>query len=136
MTKNEIELSESSLDSVASELLGLLNDAQLCAKYYDFRDTLQKMIIQKFPDEKFENFTVEVERYFEIDGYWEDGEKILNYLVTDKEFQEETVETVEDDKIFYYGLSEEQIKKAIENKELIGEFYITDYRVIVGDPFH
>ena len=64
--------------------------------------------------------------YFEIDGYFKDNvnETFEGYIVKDSD---EMLES-EDDKIFYYGLSENQIKQAIEdgiNTDL--EFVITSY---------
>lgn len=64
---------------------------------------------------------------YEIDGYWKDDKsEFYGYLVTELDC---TPEGYDDDDIFFYGLSENQIKEAIELKENIcNDFVITDYR--------
>lgn len=65
--------------------------------------------------------------YFEIDGHWLDDkdDEFEGYIV--KSTDDYTKE--EDDSIFYYGLSEDDIKHAIETGEPVNnEFIITSYR--------
>lgn len=61
-------------------------------------------------------------KYFSINGYWKDDlTSIVGALV--REYDE--------DDIFYYGLSEHDIKDAIENpNETILEFIITSYEIV------
>jgi len=63
--------------------------------------------------------------YFSINGYWKDNsEAFERYIVKESE---EIIES-EDDSIFFYGLSERDIKKAIEEGQETGEdFVITSY---------
>lgn len=65
-------------------------------------------------------------KYFEISGYWKDDEEDFfeGYIVKETNDSDEF-----DDLIFYYGLSEEQIKECIANPEQENalEFVITDY---------
>lgn len=66
-------------------------------------------------------------KYFSISGYWlSDNEEFEGYLVKeDNDIIEE-----EDDQIFFYGLSENDIKEAIRNKDHVnGEFIITNYEI-------
>jgi len=53
------------------------------------------------------------ERYFNISGYWKEDKEIFeNYTVTDEEA--ETMDQVPDENsIFYYGLTEENILDCI-----------------------
>jgi len=66
--------------------------------------------------------------YFSISGYWKDNKSEFDgYIVTDSD---EILED-EEDKIFYYGLSEVEIKEAIELKEdTVHDFVITSYTKI------
>lgn len=62
---------------------------------------------------------------FIINGYWKDDQTEFNdYLVTDSQ------DEMDDDNIFYYGLSEDEIKSIlnVENNNL--EFVITSYNKI------
>ena len=62
---------------------------------------------------------------FIINGYWKDNQTEFNdYLVTDSQ------DEMDDDNIFYYGLSEDEIKSIlnVENNNL--EFVITSYNKI------
>lgn len=63
--------------------------------------------------------------YFRIRGYWkDDGEKFDGYIV--KETSDYTEE--EDDQIFFFGLSEENLKEAVKEGQDWGEdFIITGY---------
>lgn len=65
---------------------------------------------------------------FEISGYWkDDGNEFSGLLVN--EF-DDCPEGMNDDDIFFYGLSEENIKEAIELKEdTIHDFAITSYKI-------
>jgi len=70
-------------------------------------------------------------KYFEISGYWlDDRSEFEGFIV--KEY--DNVIESEDDKIFYYGLSENDIKGIIEdgkNGNIGGlEFVITDYKEV------
>jgi hypothetical protein len=62
---------------------------------------------------------------FLINGFWKDDKtKFSDYVVTDYDDNADD----DDDEIFYFGLSEEEIKEAIKsgwNTEL--EFVITSY---------
>ena len=61
---------------------------------------------------------------FQINGYWKDSkEEFKGYIV-----QSDDSENLDDEQIFYYGLSEEEIKKAIElGEETELEFVIISY---------
>lgn len=65
---------------------------------------------------------------FSIDGYFiDDQTEFSGYLVTE---YDDTPQGMDDDNIFFYGLSEQDIKDAIETKEPVaGEFIITSYSV-------
>lgn len=66
-------------------------------------------------------------KYFEINGYWKDDEtEIEGYVVTN---YDDCEEGVDDDAIFFYGMSEDDIKAAIEVGEDDDnfEFVITSY---------
>lgn len=68
------------------------------------------------------------QRFFCINGYWKDNKSTFhNYLVTDLEWDEENEDL--DDKIFFYGLSEQILKELVwakENTKL--EFVVTDFK--------
>lgn len=68
-------------------------------------------------------------KYFLISGYWkDDNTEFEDELV--KEFDD--VDDEEDDDIFYYGLSENDIIDAISNPDGNGlEFVITSYEETV-----
>ncbi len=63
---------------------------------------------------------------FAISGYWvDDKSPITEVLVTD---YNDVPVGYDDDEIFYFGLSEESIERAIATKEPVGnEFVITDF---------
>ena len=65
-------------------------------------------------------------KYFEISGYWKDDQsEFEGYVVTN---YDDCEEGVDDDAIFHYGLSEEEIIQAIEDGDDTGlEFVITSY---------
>ena len=64
-------------------------------------------------------------KIFSIDGYWKDDHSEFSDLWVK---EDETVDPKDDDTIFYYGLSEEQIKEAIKlGKKTDLEFVITGY---------
>jgi len=67
-------------------------------------------------------------KYFSIDGYYKDDKSEFNgYIV--KEYDD--VDEELDDLIFFYGLSEEDIKDAIEDGgDDILDFVITSYEEI------
>jgi hypothetical protein len=71
-------------------------------------------------------------RFFNISGYWKDDKcEFGDYLVTDFD---DHPEHIDDDLIFFYGLSEEEIKDAIEKGEdTVHEFVITDYEDVTED---
>ena len=65
---------------------------------------------------------------FEVEGYWKDDkdEEFSGYLVAELDC---VPEGYSDDDIFFYGLSEELLKEAIELKEnTIHDFVITSYK--------
>ena len=63
---------------------------------------------------------------FAISGYWADDKSpITEVLVTD---YDDIPVGYDDDEIFYFGLSEESIERAIATKEPVdNEFVITDF---------
>lgn len=70
---------------------------------------------------------------FNISGYWKDDNTsfddyiVCSYHSFSKKYKRSRYDLTEDD-IFYYGLSEEDIKEAIENPfENILDFVITSY---------
>jgi len=70
-------------------------------------------------------------KYFIVSGYWKDDKSSIDgYII--KEFDDVDEDT--DDQIFYYGLSESNIKQAIEDEkngvEDSLEFAITSYEEI------
>ena len=71
-----------------------------------------------------------MKRYFSINGYWKnDGEQFEDYIVSSQ--SDSGVIDPIDEVIFYYNLSEEEIKKAIINKENTDlDFVITEYKPI------
>lgn len=66
---------------------------------------------------------------FKIDGYWRDDKtEFYGYLVAE---YDDAPDEDEEDNIFYYGLSEDDIKKAIKNDENNTlDFVITNYTKI------
>lgn len=68
-------------------------------------------------------------KYFSIDGYWKDDLlEFRDFIVRE---YDDVVDDETDDKIFYYGLSEEEIKQSIENPDESGlEFVITNYQEV------
>lgn len=72
---------------------------------------------------------------YSISGYWqgEEDSKFEGYLVCD---YDQTPDGYDDDEIFFYGLSEENIKQAIEDGEedvLQGDFVITSHEIHAED---
>ena len=69
-------------------------------------------------------FNEEENKYFSINGYWKDDKmEFENYIVSVYDSEEDDSE-----EIFYYGLSEQEIKEAIKAGEnTIFEFVITSY---------
>lgn len=68
-------------------------------------------------------------KYFSIDGYWKDD--LLEFRDCIVREYDDIVDDETDDKIFYYGLSEEEIKQSIENPDESGlEFVITNYQEV------
>ena len=70
--------------------------------------------------------------YFEISGYWKDTKETFEGLiVTDYDDEPSESEPFSDAHIFFYGLSESEIKSAIELGEETGsDFVITSYNKI------
>lgn len=69
-----------------------------------------------------------MENYFLISGYFkDDNTEFIDYLVKENDsVNEET-----DDNVFFYGLSEKDINKAIAvGKDTIEDFVITSYVVV------
>lgn len=68
---------------------------------------------------------------YAIDGYWTDDQsEFSNYLVCDFDC---TPASYSDEQIFWYGLSENNIKQAIKTGEAIDDFVITDYQLYEED---
>lgn len=69
-----------------------------------------------------------MERYYIIKGYWIDTkEEFEDYIVKEGEYTEE--QELNDDDMFFYGLSETDIKNEIEIGLGTGlEFLITEYK--------
>jgi hypothetical protein len=69
-------------------------------------------------------------KYFSIDGYWKDDEsEFEGYIV--KEFEDTEPTDVEDEKIFFYGLSEPEIQYMIGNPDNgVQDFVITSYQEV------
>ena len=69
-----------------------------------------------------------MERYYYITGYWRDSaENFEDYIVKDGDFTED--QELNDDDVFFYGLSEDDILNCIAfgwGTEL--EFIITEYK--------
>lgn len=71
---------------------------------------------------------------YSIDGYWkDDGTEFSNYLVTDTDGIEDLPERFNEDDIFFFGLSEKDIKENIEDATKLRfktchDFVITNYR--------
>ena len=66
-------------------------------------------------------------KVFSIDGYWkDDNSSFCGYKVAEMDC---TPEGYSDDDIFFYGLSEDDIKSDIDNTETINDFVITDYEL-------
>lgn len=70
-------------------------------------------------------------KYFEISGYWKDNnEEFEGHIVTNYDDHEENGEYDEDD-IFFYGLSEAELKEAVSlGENTVHEFVITEYKTI------
>lgn len=67
-------------------------------------------------------------KYYEISGYWKDNKEEFDGLIV-KEFDDTDEEN--DDIIFMYGLTERDLKEAIELKEdTIHDFVITSYEEV------
>ncbi|MCW8965779.1 MAG: hypothetical protein OQK82_03700 [Candidatus Pacearchaeota archaeon] len=70
-------------------------------------------------------------KVFAIDGYfYDDKSEFSGYLVAE---YDETPKGYDDDEIFFYGLSEENIEQAIEDEKngIEGvDFAITGYRIV------
>jgi hypothetical protein len=75
-------------------------------------------------------------KYFEIDGYWKDDKSEFSRYVV-KEFDDVEEDEEMDNKIFFYGLSEVDIQRAIEDErngeEDYMDFAITAYNEITVD---
>ncbi|MFK5981498.1 MAG: hypothetical protein QM499_01190 [Flavobacteriaceae bacterium] len=70
-----------------------------------------------------------MQKYFKISGYWNDDKsQFENYIVTD--FHSHQHEEIEEEDVFYFGITEKEIKTAIENKEIISDFIITSYQEV------
>jgi hypothetical protein len=68
-------------------------------------------------------------KIFEINGYFKDnGDAILAAVVCEFDQDPDPKSEFAEEAIFHYGLSEGDIKYAIDEKSLIdNEFYITSY---------
>lgn len=69
-------------------------------------------------------------KVFRVNGYWEDDKDnpISGYLIAESDSIDGN-RVFNDEDIFYYGMSEQEIKDAIQNKESIDGFIITGYEV-------
>lgn len=67
-------------------------------------------------------------KYFSIEGYWKDDlSEFSGYIVKEYDDEED-----DEDEVFYYGMSENDIIDAIANPdENVLEFVITSYEEIV-----
>lgn len=75
------------------------------------------------------------ERYFEISGYWlPDNSEFDGNIVTDYDsFNEDNDFGFKEEDIFFYGLSEEDIKKSIADGRSDSVFFvITDYKELTN----
>ena len=71
-------------------------------------------------------------KYFSINGYWKDDKtEIVDYIV--KEFGDVEEKESDDNLIFYYGLSEDDLKNSNEDDAL--EFVVTSYEEIDFNNF-
>ncbi len=70
-------------------------------------------------------------KYFEISGYWKDTEDEFDgFIVTNFDDVEEDGEFGEDE-VFFFGLSETDLKEAIElGGDTMHDFVITSYKEI------
>lgn len=66
-------------------------------------------------------------KYFNVSGYWKDDKSEFSGCII-KEFDDVEEDEEDDDQIFYYGLSEEDLKNSCEDDGL--EFVITDYNEV------
>ena len=69
-------------------------------------------------------------KHFEIEGYWKDTKELFSgYIV--REFDDAVEDESLDDQIFFYGLSEEDIQQAIQDKDnTVLDFVITNYEKV------
>lgn len=69
-----------------------------------------------------------MDRYYKITGYWRDtAENFEDYIVKESDYKED--QEVNDDDIFFYGLTEQDIQNEISlgtRGDL--EFIITEYK--------
>lgn len=66
-------------------------------------------------------------KVFSVDGYFLDDEsEFSNYLIAE---YDNTPNGYSDEDIFFYGLDEDTIKRCIAEKDPVGDFLITEYRV-------
>lgn len=67
-------------------------------------------------------------KYFSINGYWKDDLTSIVGAVVKADYDDVDYD---DDDIFYYGLSEQEIEEAIKNPAESGlEFVITSYEIL------
>jgi hypothetical protein len=67
-------------------------------------------------------------KYFSINGYWKDD---LTSIVGAVVREYDDIDYMDDDIIFYYGLSEQEIEEAMKNpSESALEFVITSYEIL------
>jgi hypothetical protein len=66
-------------------------------------------------------------KFFKINGFWKDDLSSFEGFIV-KEFDDVEIDETHDEQIFFYGLSETEIKEAIENPEGSSlAFTITSY---------
>lgn len=66
-------------------------------------------------------------KYFTVSGYWKDDNSEFSGCIV-KEFDDVEEQESDDDLIFYYGLSEQNLNDSSEDDAL--EFVITSYEEI------
>lgn len=68
--------------------------------------------------------------YFSINGYWKDDKtEFYGYIVSDTEDTRHNY-GLDDEEIFFYGLSENEISKCLNDESTIHDFVITSYKKI------
>lgn len=68
-------------------------------------------------------------KYFEIEGYWKDDKSELSGIIKEShDYNEE-----EDDEVFFFGMGESDLKRAIElGENTMLDFVITSYKEMIS----